>query len=176
MLSIMIFLLDYVMGGLFVVAFYFKKNNFRDLELSVQSYRVLPLSLIRIASIGLLLFEFCLFISFASGQALYYKELGAIALLLAFSFFVVRKRRLDNDLGSTCSCFGSIGILNRYPLSRNSILIGLCASKCLLPAAALSAQASFRQFIIHSVVMGSCLFLVDYYQTRKRYIALQVRG
>lgn len=175
MLSITTFLLDFVMGALFFTAFYYKLNTFRDFELSVQSYRVLPLSLNRPAAIGLLLFELVLFISFASGQALYYKELGAIALLLAFSVFLVRKRRLDQEKGSACSCFGSIGFLNRYPLSRNSILIGLCVFKCLLPAVILSAQASFQQFILHSVVACSCLLLVDYVQTRKRYIALQVR-
>ena len=176
MLLITIFLLDLVLGVLFLAAFYFKLNGFRDFELSIQSYRVLPLSLIRAAAILLLVFEFCLFISFASGQALYYKELGAIGLLLAFTIFLARKRRLDDEQGSACSCFGSIGFLNRYPVSRNLILIGLCAGKCLLPAAVLSAQASLWQFIIHSVLMGSALLLVDYVQTRKRYIALQVSG
>lgn len=176
LLLITMFLLDFVLGALFITAFYFKTNSYRNFELSIQSYRAIPIRLIRVAAIGLLMFELLLFVAFASGTALYFKEIGAIMLLIAFSVLIVRKRRIESESGGSCSCFGSIGFLNRYPLSRNALLIGLCAAKCFIPVTALSAHNTYRQFIIYSIVICSCLFILDYVQTRRRVAALQVYG
>ncbi|WP_197937713.1 MauE/DoxX family redox-associated membrane protein [Paenibacillus sp. GSMTC-2017] len=169
-----IFVMDIIIAALFFIAFYSKANMFRDLELSVQSYRIIPVNWIRPASIGLLLSELLLFLTFASGLALYYKEICAIVLLLLFNFIVIRKRRLDRDNNSSCSCFGSISFLNRYPLSRNTIFIVLCAVKCIVPTHSISTYMVFLQLIISIIVICGSMIFIDYYQTRNRYRALTV--
>ncbi|WP_238186940.1 MauE/DoxX family redox-associated membrane protein [Paenibacillus sp. L3-i20] len=176
MLSSAVFVVDLLIAALFFAAFYSKASMFRDLELSIHSYRIIRLEWIRPAAIVLLISEFMLFIAFASGLALYYKEMAAIVLLLMFNLLLLRKRRLDRENSSTCSCFGSISFLNRYPLSRNTIFIALCAGKCIVPTYALSTYMVFMQLIVSIIAICGSMILIDYYQTRNRHTTLKVNA
>lgn len=50
-------------------------------------------------------------------------EYVVLVLMIFFSFYIIIKRTFNNQY--TCSCFGNISILNKYPLQRNIILISL---------------------------------------------------
>nr|WP_275444576.1 MauE/DoxX family redox-associated membrane protein [Paenibacillus sp. ACRRX] len=155
-------MLDSLLAAVFFAAFYSKVSRIQDFQLSIGSYRLLKEKYLAAAARGVLTTEILLFVTFASGTASYVKESMAIVILAWFTFALLWKRRRANDEAATCSCFGSNSWLNRYPLTRNLVLLALAAGKVfLIPALGQGASGSWLQLAINTLLICGYLLIAD---------------
>ncbi|MFD7524637.1 MauE/DoxX family redox-associated membrane protein [Paenibacillus chitinolyticus] len=160
------YVLDMTMSVLFFMPFYIKAIRFRNFRIELYSYGILPRSLVSIAALVVLSVEFLLFLSFAVGLLGGWRELAAIVLLAAFAFFSWRKTKLTGV--DTCACYGEIAFLNRSPVYRNAILIGLLVVDLLLPAPEQNGYARITSLLFVMALSISIGLLQSAWTKRKR--------
>lgn len=107
---------------IFILSFYSKIKNVKSFSYDVLSYEVTPKRLVSVSVMIILLLEFFLFIAYAYNLFYPYKEFITLLVLLFFSTIVLIKRKKKGDT-SSCSCFGNLSLLNKFPLIRNILLI-----------------------------------------------------
>ncbi|MBV6714849.1 hypothetical protein KV564_14395 [Paenibacillus chitinolyticus] len=160
------YVLDMTMSVLFFMPFYIKAIRFRNFRIELYSYGILPRFLVSIAALVVLSVEFLLFLSFAIGLFGGWRELAAIVLLAAFAFFSWRKTKLTGV--DTCACYGEIAFLNRSPVYRNAVLIGLLAAGLLLPAPEQDGYARINSLLFVMALSISIGLLQSAWNHRKR--------
>ncbi|MVO98599.1 hypothetical protein EDM21_03455 [Paenibacillus sp. N10] len=133
------------MSILFFIPFYIKLFRFPSFRIEMFSYGVLPRSLLTLAAVVVITVEFILFVLFATGLLDGWKELAAASLLAVFALFSWRKTKMTGIDG--CACYGDISFLNRFPVLRNLILIGLLVLNLLL-----QSEARDPYMILNSII------------------------
>ncbi|EGL16329.1 MULTISPECIES: MauE/DoxX family redox-associated membrane protein [unclassified Paenibacillus] len=126
---------DLILSLVFFASFYTKAPNMANFRLSIASYRVLPGRLLTPAAYTVLAAELILFAAYMTGALSFWKEGVSALLLFAFTALLLVKRRKKAGEDGACSCFGTVEWLNRYPATRNGVLLSLIAAKTLVPVA-----------------------------------------
>ncbi|TYP73146.1 MauE/DoxX family redox-associated membrane protein [Paenibacillus methanolicus] len=163
------YMLDMVMAALFFLAAFSKLgSSFADFRLSIVSYRVLPIRLVTLAASGVLAAEFALFLLYGFGLLFIWKDLFALLLFAFFTAMLFRKRRLKENADSSCSCFGRIQALNRYPVLRNGLLMALTSVRLLLPERIPHTMDSAMHALAGVTVIASGVMLAQLYASLAR--------
>jgi hypothetical protein len=118
-------IIKFLVGFTFSLSIYSKVQDTTDIEDEVRLLRIIPPSLIKSSVYVLLTIELIIALSFLGDFFYFWRELSAISLLLFFIVTIMIKRIYFNSF--ECSCFGQANLLNKYPLSRNVLLITFCA-------------------------------------------------
>ncbi|RJE86265.1 hypothetical protein D3P07_19525 [Paenibacillus sp. 1011MAR3C5] len=125
---------DMLLAAMFFLAAFSKLGAFfADFRLSIAAYRVLPRQLLSLAAGSVLAAEFALCLLYGFGLLHVWKDLFAVLLFAGFTIMLFRKRRLQESDDTSCSCFGKIEVLNKYPVVRNVILMLLAGGRMALP-------------------------------------------
>lgn len=122
MANVLALALDLLIATLFFLPFYMKLRNIEGFKVEVYAYGVVPAFLLSWAAYAVLLIEFFLFFSFATGLAEGWKQLIGIGLLSMFTLLTWKKKKITGE--ESCLCYGEVGFLNKFPIYRNIILIG----------------------------------------------------
>lgn len=130
-----------------------KFKNISDFKLELYSYRIFPKKMLKIAVVLVLSWELLLVIFFASGQFRLYKEILAIFTLVIFSIATVRKRGTNREM--LCKCYGTLEILNKYPITRNVLIIIMIMINFFLP----NYQSSYSD-TIYTILTGVIIVLI----------------
>lgn len=113
---------DLFISVLFFTSFYSKIGKVEGFQYEIYSYRVVrSMKLTQWASYCVLAMECALFLCFATGLLDGIKEVTCILIMIGFSIFTIRKRKITGV--TTCACFGEMKWLNRFPISRNVFII-----------------------------------------------------
>lgn len=118
----MTMVIDCLFATIFFISFIGKIKNMKDSILMVQSYGVVPFGLLKASTYLLVLFELLLAILFAAGVVREVRDVMTILLLIFFISVILIKRRSRED-SNTCSCIGEVEFINKYPVTRNIILM-----------------------------------------------------
>ncbi|WP_232242581.1 MauE/DoxX family redox-associated membrane protein [Paenibacillus sp. GSMTC-2017] len=163
------FVTDSMLAALFFAAFYSKVSKINNFQLSIASYRLLNEKYLAFAAISVLTAEFLLFVAFASGAVLYIKEIGAIVMLVAFTFSLIWKRSKAKGEATTCTCFGSMNGLNRFPIIRNLILLALVTGKMIvIPFMDQSMTVTLMQLALNALFICGLFIIADVFGTIKQ--------
>jgi|GEM_PF-6680408 len=120
-----------LLSFLFFLSAYAKTVRISDFYWELMSYRLLPGSLVKRAMPLLLAFEFALSALILMPVSSSWKTATGVACLALFTAGLWRKRRFSPQ--TSCTCFGSVGWLNRYPFTRNAVLMLLFPGLLVLP-------------------------------------------
>ncbi|NEN81041.1 MauE/DoxX family redox-associated membrane protein [Paenibacillus elgii] len=150
MTGLIAYVLDVTIAVLFFLPFYMKLRSFEGLKVEIYAYGVLPASMLSLAACAVLIAEFLLFFLFATGLAEGWKQFAAIGLLSVFTWLTWRKKRSTG--AEACACYGNVGFLNRFPVYRNLVLIGI-----LLIDAGLKREPADAYSMLHSLVLVMAL-------------------
>ncbi|MEC0231975.1 MauE/DoxX family redox-associated membrane protein [Paenibacillus alba] len=165
MLHWLAYVLDMVMAILFFMPFYMKLLRFPNFRMEIYAYGILPRSLITLTAIVVAALEFILFLAFTSGLFDVWKELAAALLLGLFALFTWRKIRMTGI--EACACYGEIAFLNRYPVQRNLILIGLLTLGMFLHSGVRDLNVIFNS-LLFVMAMSFFIELVQFAWSKKK--------
>ncbi|REK71908.1 hypothetical protein DX130_19575 [Paenibacillus paeoniae] len=165
----MAFLIDTLLAAMFFLAAFSKLgSSFADFRLSIASYRVLPKQLLTFAAGSVLFMELALFLLYGSGLWFVWKDSLAVLLFAGFTIMLLRKRRIQENEDTSCSCFGQIEALNKYPVIRNVILMLLAGGRMALPERAPQDMDSAMLALAGITVIVSGTMLLELYSSLKR--------
>ncbi|MGF9914882.1 MauE/DoxX family redox-associated membrane protein [Paenibacillus ehimensis] len=146
MRGLIAYVLDVTIAVLFFLPFYMKLRSYGGLRVDIYSYGVLPVFMLSLAACAVLITEFLLFFLFATGLAEGWKQIAGIGLLSAFTWLTWRKKKSTG--AEACVCYGDVGFLNRFPIYRNLVLIGI-----LLIDAGVKREPGDVYSMLHSLVL-----------------------
>ena len=101
-----------------------------------------------------------LFFLFVSGLLNFWREIICIGLLLFFSVLTWRKTRLTGMI--TCTCFGTVSFLNKFPIMRNLTLIGLLTIDLTIN----NREFEFYSFVNTFFIAITISFLIELVQMK----------
>lgn len=163
------YLTDMLLAAMFFLAAFSKLgSSFADFRLSIASYRVLPRQVLTLAAGGVLAAEFALFLLYGFGFLHIWKDLFAVLLFAGFTLMLFRKRRLQESDDTSCSCFGKIEVLNKYPVLRNIILMLLAGGRIALPDRAPADMDAAVIALTGITVVAGGIMLWELYSSLKR--------
>lgn len=163
------FLTDMLLAAMFFLAAFSKLgSSFADFRLSIASYRVLPRQLLTLAAGGVLAAEFALFLLYSFGLLHIWKDVFAVLLFAGFTLMLFRKRRLQESDATSCSCFGKIEVLNKYPVLRNIILMLLAGGRIALPDRAPADMDAAVTALTGITIIAGGTMLWELYSSLKR--------
>lgn len=122
-LIILSLIINISFSSLFLLSIVGKLTNLKDTRLMVLSYGVLPQRFAYAAVTLLLVAECALLLLFVADEWKLARDIAAIGTLFIFSIAIVNKRKSNNRDSAGCACIGSVDTLNKYPLTRNALLI-----------------------------------------------------
>ncbi|MFD0587315.1 MauE/DoxX family redox-associated membrane protein [Paenibacillus sp. GCM10027627] len=154
------YIVDMSLAAIFAIAFTSKSGHtFPDFKLSIASYRIIPGRAIPFVGFAILITELGLCVLFILDLSPLWTGSVAAGLLCAFSAGLLWKKKfLFHDESISCTCFGSISWMNKYPIGRNIALLALVAASAILPDRAFSPA----NFSILSAAAISLLFAYFY--------------
>lgn len=157
--------IDTIFATIFLISFIGKIRNMKESTLMVQSYGVVPTNLLRASTIALVTIEFLLVILFVSGVLRWARDVMTILLMLFFILIILVKRRNQKD-SKACSCIGDVEFINKYPITRNIIFIGI-----LLTDIFVSSHHQPHEYSSWTVLMLSIIFtLLSEVLTRYKFV------
>lgn len=115
---------------LFFMAFSSKVVNITNFSIEIYSYRIISFKQAQYAAPLVLAIELILSLLFLTQWLVEITTISTIFLLSFFTIFLLKKRLISEK--KSCSCFGDNKLLNRYPLTRNLILIVLLIINSIL--------------------------------------------
>ncbi|MGZ9586634.1 MauE/DoxX family redox-associated membrane protein [Paenibacillus marinisediminis] len=147
---------------LFSLSFISKIKEIKNFKFEIISYILAPEILITLLVYIILFLEFFFIVAFSTGILQITKEIIAIITLLIFTWFTWRKNRKSKT--NTCSCFGSIGFLNKFPLLRNFMILSLLVIGLYLPRYTVDLSSAINSIILVinislSIEIGQIIFL-----------------
>ncbi|MGN4128226.1 MauE/DoxX family redox-associated membrane protein [Lysinibacillus sphaericus] len=160
--------INIILGSLFLLAFYAKIINIKDFNLEIIDYKVVPRRLAPIAAVCVLSLELGLFFSFTLSKYYFLSNSVAICLLTLFTIFTYLKNqsKKDNSL-KTCTCFGNVKFLNKYPIQRNLFLIiVIIVNHSLFSTVQIKIQT--RLVIMLSILFIFLIFICIHLVNKKR--------
>jgi len=154
------YILDLCFAMLFFLSFNNKIINIENFRYEISSYRILPSSMQYLASYMILALELSIFFLFVSGLLNFWREIICIGLLLFFSVLTWRKTRLTGMI--TCTCFGTVSFLNKFPIMRNLTLIGLLTIDLTIN----NREFEFYSFVNTFFIAITISFLIELVQMK----------
>lgn len=148
-------IISLLISSTFFASFYMKVKSFPSTKCEIYSYNIIKnRQLINISSYFLLFTELLIAICFAFNLFGSIKIVFCGLLLIFFCLILLNKRKKENDLkGRSCSCFGDMEFMNKYPLFRNFILIGLLLLQHFLPTYQLDFKLEVTLFLLIVIVI-----------------------
>lgn len=138
-----------LVGGLFLRSALEKWRRPRNFLLYLHRFRwPFPAARLKAVGYGVLFAEAALGLAFAFDLGDGVRQPAACAVLAAFTVFLLRERTTIRTAG--CSCFGDRSRLNRYPVARNLVLIGISAGQL-----ALGVSLGWREVLLQAVLLGA---------------------
>ncbi len=138
-----------LVGGLFLRSALEKWRRPRNFLLYLHRFRwPFPAARLKAAGYGVLFAEASLGLAFAFDLGDGVRQPAACAVLAAFTVFLLRERATIRTAG--CSCFGDRSRLNRYPVARNLVLIGICVGQL-----ALEVSLGWREILLQAILLGA---------------------
>lgn len=125
--------INIIISAVFFSSFYMKAKSPTLLRCEVYSYHVIADKYIKKISSLFLLIELALAIVFALNLFQSFKNITCILLLVFFCLLILKKQKAEGKAVRSCSCFGEMKLLNKYPLIRNCILILILNLQFILP-------------------------------------------
>lgn len=163
---------DLILSLVFFASFYTKASNVADFRLSIASYRVLPGRLLTPAVYAVLAAELMLFAAYMTGTLPFWKEGVSALLLIGFTVLLLVKRRKKAGEDGACSCFGTVRWLNRYPVTRNAVLLSLVAAKTLVPVTTRPLEFG----LVLALTVAGLWLAGDLFITARREKELRMQG
>lgn len=114
-------IIDILIFLTFFLSFYSKVQNVIGFGVEIASYRIFNFQSSRFFAYLVLFAELSLLICYWLDRFQFIRSVTVISLLILFSLFALHKKRKLKV--NTCSCFGDIDFLNKYPVLRNMVLI-----------------------------------------------------
>ncbi|MFF2889351.1 MauE/DoxX family redox-associated membrane protein [Paenibacillus sp. NPDC057967] len=168
-MHLLAYLTDMLLAGMFFLAAFSKLgSSFADFRLSITSYRVLPRSFLTPAAGIVLAAELGLVVLYGFGLLPIWRDLLAVLLFAGFTIMLFRKRRLQESEDTSCSCFGKIEVLNKYPVMRNVVLMLLAGGRLALPDRATADLDAAVLALTGLTVIISGTMLLELYSSLRR--------
>ncbi|WP_412102517.1 MauE/DoxX family redox-associated membrane protein [Paenibacillus alvei] len=132
----------------FFLSWIMKISSLLNLKLEIMNYNIVPIKLIPITSYFVLILELGIVIFLIFDLLFFYIHIFCIIVLLVFSYLTWRRNEENKE--RACSCFGNITILNRFPITRNFLLVVLVLISLLSPKFEPSLLLSTQFFLLIS--------------------------
>lgn len=107
----------------FFLSFYSKVQNIMGFGVEISSYRIVSFQLSKLFAYLVLILELLIILCYWAELFPFTRNLVVAGLLLVFSLLTLYKRRKLKI--TSCNCFGEIEFLNKFPISRNLILVSI---------------------------------------------------
>ncbi|MET4561212.1 preprotein translocase subunit YajC [Lysinibacillus parviboronicapiens] len=148
-------IISLLISSTFIASFYMKAKSFPSTKCEIYSYKIIKnRQLINISSYFLLITELLIAICFAFNLFGSIKIVFCGLLLIFFCLILLNKRKKEKDIkASSCSCFGDMEFMNKYPLFRNCILLGLLLIQLFLPTYQLDFKLEVTLFLLIVIVI-----------------------
>ena len=158
---VLTYLTNTIISIIFFSSLSMKARNLYNFKLEISTYALLPHRLVGIASYMVIITETFIVITYLFGWLNGWRLL-CVSMLFIFSIATwIKKRNTEQKI---CSCFGSISILNRFPLLRNIIMIFLVLVSYYLPITTLTIFESIQWVLLICWIS----FLIEILSTGKR--------
>ncbi|MFD2747498.1 MauE/DoxX family redox-associated membrane protein [Paenibacillus yanchengensis] len=138
----MSYILNVIIALFFTLSLSMKIRSLHNFKLEISSYKIVPMNLVPLSSILVIIVELNIIISFIFEQFGYWKQVACTLLLVIFSALTWMKNKRTGQ--NTCSCFGSVSFLNKFPFIRNLTLISFSIISLLLPKSEPSVEISYH--------------------------------
>lgn len=147
-------IISLLISSTFIASFYMKTKSFPSTKCEIYSYKIIKnRQLINISSYFLLITELMIAICFAFNLFGSIKIVFCGLLLIFFCLILLSKRKKEKDVKGSCSCFGDMEFMNKYPLFRNCILLGLLLIQLFLPNYQLDFKLEATLFLLIVIVI-----------------------
>jgi len=162
-------ILDLSFSFLFLLSVYHKWTDLRGFRDTLLKAGIVNSRLLSILPIVVIASELCIVLGYAGGWIAWATSSFTAAVLVAFSIFLLVQRRQG---GTGCKCFGSESSLNRYPLTRNTVLLALVAIHMILPA----YRYAWHETIVFLLLISAVLMFYLASENVKRIRKLKLIG
>ncbi|MNO44619.1 hypothetical protein D3C76_348660 [compost metagenome] len=159
---ILLYITNTIISIIFFLSFSMKAHNLYNFKLEISTYGILPHRLIGTASYMVIITEAFIVISYLFDWFSGWRQFFCVCMLIIFSIATWIKNR--NTQQKSCSCFGSIFILNRFPQLRNIVLISLVLLSYYLP----KTTFTFFESIQWTLFICWISLLIEILSTRER--------
>lgn len=157
-------LLAICIAALFFLPFYMKLKSFEGLQAEIHTYDVLTPRLLPWAASTVLLAEFGLSVLFAAGWGWGWRHILGTGLLGMFALFTWRKKRRSGV--ESCACFGTVSFLNRFPIYRNMVIIGLLLADAVMHREPVSGGPLLQSFVL-AMALSFTIELLQQFRKQK---------
>lgn len=117
-------IIDFIISIIFFAAAFMKVRNFFDFKIQIFSYGYFrKLIYLPVVAFLIIIVELMIFLIYSLGKFHPVIDVITILILVMLSIQLILKVKTSKELD--CGCFGDIHLLNKYPITRNLILIFL---------------------------------------------------